>query len=151
MERVALEAGAVDRGVQEAEVEAAVVAHQYRPFAAVGFQRFTQAAEDFRQRVFFTDRHAQRMVEFDAGELQGRLLDVGARKGLDAEKVRVVRIEEAAFVHGDCGRGDLQQGIGGTVEATGFHIHHHRQVTTKTCGHRMSRAATAALRVLFVV
>ncbi|MCY1434047.1 hypothetical protein D9M71_500920 [compost metagenome] len=150
VEGIALDAGPVHRGIEEAEVEAGVVADQDGAFAAVGFDRLAQAAEDFRQRVFLAHRHAQRVVQLDPGELQRSLFDVGAFERLDAEEVSVVRIEEALFIHGDGGRRDFQQGVGGGVESAGFHVHHDRQVATEARRHRVARAGRQAA-VQFVV
>ncbi|MNQ63585.1 hypothetical protein D3C85_779710 [compost metagenome] len=97
--------------------------------------------------MFFADRHAQRVIELDPGEIQGRLFDIGAGEGLDAEEQGVFGVEEAAFIHADGGGGDFQQGVGGAVEAAGFHIHDDRQVAAKAFRHRMARAA-AGIRVI---
>src|SRR5690606_11749627 len=49
----------------------------------------------------------------------------------------------------DGGCGDFQQGVGGAVEATGFYVDDNRQITAKTLGHRVARAAATVL--LFVI
>ncbi|MNN42760.1 hypothetical protein D3C81_1569620 [compost metagenome] len=152
MERVALDAGAGDRGIQEAEVEAAVVADQHRALAAAALQRLAHALEDLAERLLLAHRHAQRVAELDAGEVQRRLFDVGALERLDAEERGVLGIEQAVVVHGDGGRGDLQQGVGGAVEAAGLDVHHHRQEAAEAARHRRLEAAGVGfLFVVFVV
>ncbi len=150
VEGVALDAGPRHGGIEEAQIEAAVMADQDRPLAAVGFQRFAQTTEDFRQRVLFSDGHAQRVIELDPGEVQRRLFDIGPDEGLDPEEMGVVRVEKTLLVHGDGGGGDFQQGIGGAVEAAGLDIHNHRQVAAKTCGHGVARAGGAAFQFVVV-
>ena len=88
MERIALDPGTRHGGI-ETEVEAAVVADQDRPLAAIGLQRLADAAEDLGECRFLLHRHAQRVVKLDAGEFQRGRLDVGAFEGLDAEEVGV--------------------------------------------------------------
>ena len=150
MEGVALDFAARHSGIQEAKIEAAVVAHQNGAFAAIGFDRLAQAAEDFAERMLFADRLAQRVIQLDAGKLQGGLLDIGAFEGLDTEEVGVLRIEEAAFVHADDGRGDLQQRVSGGIETAGLDIDHYRQVTAKACRHRVAWSGRQAA-IQFVV
>ncbi|MNP18370.1 hypothetical protein D3C76_1108510 [compost metagenome] len=152
MERVALDAGAADRGIQEAEVEAAVVPDQDRPLAAVGLDGLAHAAEDLVERLLLLHRHAQRVVQLDAGELQRGRFDVGAFERFDAEEIGVFRVQEALLVHRGGDRGDLQQGVGGAVEAAGLDVHHYRQVAAETFGHRMARARReVAVELVFVL
>jgi hypothetical protein len=94
VERVALHVQARHRGVEEAQVEAAVVADQDRPFAAIGLEGLAHATEDVGQRCFFTHRHAQRVIELDPGEFQGGGFDVRAFERLDAEEVGVLRVHK---------------------------------------------------------
>ncbi|MCY1178382.1 hypothetical protein D9M73_187290 [compost metagenome] len=151
MERIALHVQPRNRRIQEAQVEAAVMPDQDRPFATVGLEGLAHAAEDIVQGRLFTHRHAQRVIELDPGEFQGCRFDVRAFERLDTEKVGVIRVNKTLFIHGDGGRGDFQQGVGGGVEATGFYVDDNRQVTTEPCGHWLTGTATAAIAFQFVV
>ncbi len=75
------------------------------------------------------------MIQFDAGELQCCRLDVGAFEGLNPEEQAVFGIQQAAVIHARNDGGNFQQGIGGTVEAAGFHIHYHWQIATEPLRH----------------
>ena len=68
MEGVALDLAAGNGSVQEAQVEAAVMPDQDGTLAAGGLHRLAHAAEDVGQRLLFGYRHAQRVIELDAGE-----------------------------------------------------------------------------------
>ena len=151
VERIALEFGALNGSVEEAEIEAAVVANQNRALAAVGLQRLADATENISQGAFFTYCHAQRVIELDAGEIQCGLFDVGAGKRLNTKEIGVVGEHEALFVHADGGRGNFQQGVGGAVETAGFNIDDYRQVTAKALGHGVSCTAAAAAFMFVVV
>ncbi len=151
MERVALERRPIDRGIEKAKVETAVVPDQDRPLAAIGLERLTDTTEDLAQRLLFTHSHAQRVIQLDAGEIQRRLLDIGPGERFDTEEIGVLRKQQTLLVHADGDRGNFQQGIGGRIEATGLDIHHHRQVATETTGHRRFEAAAVRLQFVFVV
>ncbi len=153
MERVALHVQARDCSIYEAEVEAGVMPHQNRTFAAIGFQGFANTTEDVGQRSFFADSHAQRVIELDPGELQRGSFDIGAFERFNAVEVSVLREHEAFFVHADRDCGDFQQRIGRRVESAGFYVDNDRQIAAETGSHRVPRAASAsaAMTVLFVV
>ncbi|MNP56495.1 hypothetical protein D3C76_1512250 [compost metagenome] len=63
----------------------------------------------------------------------------------------MIRVHKTLFIHGDGGRGDFQQGVGGRVETTGFYVDDNRQVATEPGGHWMTGTAATALTFLFVV
>lgn len=149
MERVALHVQPRHGGVQEAQIEAAVVADQDRAFAAIGFQRLAHATEDVGQCSLFTHCHAQWVIELDARKFQSGGFDIRAFERLDAEEVGVFREHETLFIHADGGRGDFQQCVGSAVETTGFYVDDNRQIATKPLGHRVTGTATAVL--VFVV
>ncbi|MNT26391.1 hypothetical protein D3C72_1619620 [compost metagenome] len=125
------------------------MADQDRPLAAIGLQCLAHATKDIGQGRFFTDRHAQWVVQLDTGELQGRLFDVGALEWFDAEEIGVLREQETFFVHADGHCGNFQQRVSGAVEPAGFYVHDNGQITTETLGHWMAWAA--ALTFLVVV
>jgi hypothetical protein len=90
---VALHVQARHGGIEEAQVEAAVVADQDRPLAAIGLECLAHATEDVGQRVSSLTA-MRRVVELDPGEFQGGLLDVGAFERLDPEEVGVLGEQE---------------------------------------------------------
>src|SRR5690554_2725988 len=112
MKGVALDVGALDSRIEEAEVEEGIMANQYRPFATSGFHGLAHMLEDFRQGMAFAYGHTQRMVQLDAGEFQRRRLDISALEGLDPEKMRLVRIHLPIVIHQDWRSGNFQQGVG---------------------------------------
>ncbi len=75
------------------------------------------------------------MVELDPGELQRGGFDIGADEGFHAEEQRVLRIEQALFVHADGYRGDLKQSVRCAVEAATLHVDHHWEEATESVGH----------------
>ncbi len=135
MEGIALDPAALDRGVQEAEVEKRVVADQDGPVAAVMAHRAAHLPEDTLQRVALGQRGPQRVPGIDAIDLQGGRLHVGALEGLHVVPESLARDEVAVRAGLDEHRGDFQQGVGARVEPAGFHVHHHRQKTAETARH----------------
>ena len=134
MKRVALDVGALAGGVEKALVEEAVVPDQHRPVAAVRFDRLAHRLEHALEGGQLAHRAAQRVVGVDAGEIQRRLLDIGAGKGVDVEVHTGRRAQVAAGVHVQQYRGDFQQGVVAGVEAPGFNVHHHRQEAAEAQG-----------------
>ena len=101
--------------------------------------------------MLFAHCLTQRVIELDAGKFQRGGFDIRALKGLDTEETGLVRIDQAVVVHVDGGGGNFQQGVGGCVETTGFHVHHNRQEAPETVRQRRFGLARGHGIAFFIV
>src|SRR5690606_36424377 len=83
VERVALDVTARGGGLDEIVVEKGIVADQHGAGAVVLLHGVAHALENTAQGFIFLDGAAQRVVRVNAGEIQCRLVDIGAAERLD--------------------------------------------------------------------
>ena len=57
--------------------------------------------------MLFRDGHAEWVAEFDAGEIQRRLFDIGAFEGFTTEKVGVFGVKQPIIIHRHGSGGDF--------------------------------------------
>ena len=89
MERVALDTATADGGIQKTMIERGVMADQDRTRAVVGLDGLAYRTKDFRSCFSLVERDplAQGIIEFNAGEIQCRLIDIGSLEGLDMKGI----------------------------------------------------------------
>ncbi len=145
MERVALDLGARDRGVQEIQIEERVVTHQHGARAVGGAHRAAHFAENPLQRILLGDRRPQRMMRIDAGHRERRGFQVRPRKRRDVVAMCFAAGQRAVAAHLDEHGGDLEQRVRLRVEAAGLDVDHHRQKAAKARGERDGRQLHHAL------
>ena len=134
VERIALDLGARDRGVQEIQIEERVVPHQHRARAVRGAHGIAYLAKYSLQRVLLRDRRPQRMMRIDAVHRQRRGLQFGPGKRRDVIAMSLAAPQGPVAAHLDEHRGNFQQGVRLRVEPAGFNIDHHRQKTAEARG-----------------
>ena len=83
--RVAFDTAPGGRGVDELEIEMRIVPDQDRLVACVAFNRFAYRFENFRQRLLFVDRQAERMMDVDAVDFHGFRVELGQRADSDTK------------------------------------------------------------------
>ncbi len=128
---VALVAGAVDSGVEKAEIEMGIVANQHGAFAAGGSQALADRSKQIAQCFALTNRLSERVVRLDAVELQCRFFNIGALKRLDMLHHDLAGHDPTVGVHLDDAHSKLQQGIGGGIEAASFDVDDNRLKAAK--------------------
>ena len=132
MKRVALDLGALHRGVEEIQVEERVVADEHRPRAIGRAHRVPHDLEDLLQRVEFGNRRPQRVVRIDAVDRERCRLEVRARERHDVIAHGLAAREGAVAAHLDQDRGDFQQRIRLRVETARFDVDDDGEKAAKT-------------------
>src|ERR1700728_2535233 len=101
MERIALDAGAQQRRIQERQIEGSVMSHQHRAPAAVAADRGTHGAKDALQRIALVDRGTQRMPRIDLVDQQRRRVEARVLEWTHMERMRFAAMQTASRVDVD--------------------------------------------------
>ena len=131
MKRVALDAGAFHRRVQELQIEERVVADEDRAVAALLLDLLADLLEQTAQRFGLVDRGAQRVKRIDARDLQRRRVETRSGKRLHEIAVPLGELEVAVRVEANQDRRDLEQRVGRRVEAAGLDVDDHGEKAAK--------------------
>ena len=94
MERVALDAGSLDGGIEELQIEKRVVADEHGARAARRLQLLADFLKQRAQRLAFVDRRPQRMKRIDARHLQRRRIEPRAFERLDDVAMMIRRARD---------------------------------------------------------
>ena len=112
------------------------MANQYGPVAAAVFDGAAYRFKYMLQCIMFGLGHAKRVIGVNTGKLQGFLVEVGSREGLDVAGNGFLAADGAGIVYFQCDGGDFQQGVAFGVEACCFYINNDRQEAPKAAGNR---------------
>ncbi len=137
VERVALDIRSQRCRKHKVVIEGGVVAHQHGALAVEGFYRLADRRKNLAQAFALRHRFPLRVPRINAGEIQGRLFQVGAFERIDLLHVGFAPAQPTVFVHGQQYGGNFQQGIPLGIEACSFNIHNHRQKAAKALGQRV--------------
>ena len=94
--------------------------------------RFTNLAEDFPQRDILRHRVAQRAFGVDAGELEGRRVEVGALEGVDIPTDGAIDSQKPSLRQFEKGCRHFEDAIGIGIETAGFYVDDDWQETPKS-------------------
>jgi len=105
-------------------------------------------AKQFSQRNIFRYRAAQRTLRVNAGKFKRRGVKVCSLKRFHVAAMGLGDLQLAIFTHREQSHGDLQYGIGLTVESASFNVHDDGQEPAEPVAHRRSGCGCHDLAVI---
>lgn len=131
VKRVAFNVASLNCGIHETCIKVGIMTNQHCAAAILIFHFLAYYLEQFGEGFVLIHRLAKGVVGINAGEVERRLLDVGALEGLYQKVVGTMNFELTVFVHAYDGAGNFEHCIGAGVEPACFYIHNNRQEAAK--------------------